>query len=143
MLGRRSERIVHGDVFRRLVVARDFMAERHSEPLTLPDIARRAGLSPFHFLRLYRRAFGVTPHEQLTEFRLARAKAMLARGDASVTQVCFDVGYESLGSFSALFARRVGRSPASYQREIRRIVQVPERLPQLYIPACYLAFFAP
>ena len=133
-------RLVHGDVFRRLALARDFIAAHHASPLHLDEIARQAGLSPFHFLRLFRAAFDVTPHEHLTHLRLERAKALLAR-DASVTEACFAVGYESLGSFSTLFARRLGRSPARYQREVRRVVQVPARLPALYIPGCYLMGF--
>jgi AraC-like DNA-binding protein len=142
MFGRRSPRIVHGDLYRRLVRARDFMAAHHSEPLTLAAIARQAGLSPYHFLRLHKQAFATTPHQHLTELRLERAKAMLARGEASVTEVCLEVGYSSLGSFSTLFARHVGRSPARFQREVRRVVQVPARLPALYIPGCFLYMFA-
>ena len=133
-------RLVHGDVFRRLIAARDYIAAHQATRLRLEDIARQAGLSPFHFLRLFRDAFDVTPHEHLTRLRIERAKALLAR-DASVTETCFAVGYESLGSFSALFARRLGRSPLRYQREVRRVVQVRERLTALYIPACYLAQF--
>jgi AraC-like DNA-binding protein len=140
-LGRRSERIVQADVFRRLLDARDLIAAHHAEPLLLAQLARRAGLSPFHFLRLYRRAFGVTPHEEQTRFRLERARELLARGEASVTEVCLDVGYESLGSFSTLFARRTGRSPARYRREVRRLVQVPAELARLYIPCCFLAAY--
>ena len=142
MFGRRSPRIVHGDLYRRLVRARDFMAAHLGEPVTLAAIARQAGLSPYHFLRLHKQAFAVTPHEHLTELRLERAKAMLARGEASVTEVCLEVGYTSLGSFSTLFSRRVGRSPARFAREIRRVVQVPARLPALYIPGCFLYMFA-
>jgi AraC-like DNA-binding protein len=141
MFGRRSARIVHGDVYRRLVRARDWMAAHQGEPLTLAALAREAGLSPFHFQRLYKQAFARSPHAHLTELRLERARRLLARGDARVTDVCLEVGYSSLGSFSTLFARHTGRSPARYQREVRRVVQVPERLPALYIPGCFLHMF--
>ena len=136
--GRRGERIVDGDLFRRLVVARDFIGAYHAEPLPLATIARQAGVSPFHFLRLYRQVFAVTPHEQQTRFRLERARALLAHGQASVTEVCFAVGYQSLGSFSTLFTRRTGRSPARFQREVRTLVQVPAALAWLYIPCSFL-----
>jgi AraC-like DNA-binding protein len=137
-LGHRGERIVPGDVFRRLLAARDFIAAHHAEPLPLATIARQAGLSRFHFLRLYQKVFAVTPHEQQTRFRLERARTMLARGQASVTEVCFEVGYQSLGSFSTLFARRTGRSPARFQGEVRALVQVPAALARLYIPCSFL-----
>src|SRR3954464_1368574 len=87
--GRRSPRIVDGDLFRRLCRARDFIAEQHAGPLDLAAAARAAGASRFHFLRNFHRAFGETPHEHLTRVRLARAKQALRRG-TSVTEVCFD-----------------------------------------------------
>lgn len=94
-------------------------------------------MSPFHFLRSFSRVFGETPHAYIQRLRLERAKDALARG-ASVTDVCFDVGYASLGSFSALFASRVGLPPSEWQRTVRKRVIVPEALARLYIPCCYL-----
>ena len=94
-------------------------------------------MSPFHFLRSFSRVFGETPHAFVQRLRLERAKDRLARG-ASVTEVCFDVGYASLGSFSSLFARRVGLPPSQWQRTVRRQVAVPQALARLYIPCCYL-----
>ena len=125
----------------RLLIARDLLRERYNEPLSLRELAAAAGLSEFHFLRAYRAAFGETPHEHFTRLRLDQAKRSLARG-VSVTEVCFDVGYSSLGSFSSLFARTTGRSPRAWQREIRVLVPVPADLPRLNVPGCFLAFFA-
>lgn len=136
MLGRRGERIVDSSVFRRLVVARDFLTSSFDAPVVLRDAAERAGISPYHFLRLFSRSFGETPHEYVQRLRLERAKDRLARG-AAVTDVCFDVGYSSLGSFSALFARRVGCPPSAWQRSVRRSVAVPESFARLYIPCCF------
>jgi AraC-like DNA-binding protein len=99
-----------GSSYRRLLIARDVLRARYSEPLLLRELAASAGLSEFHFLRAYRAAFGETPHQHFTRLRLEHAKRALARG-AAVTEVCFDVGYSSLGSFSTLFARATGRSP--------------------------------
>ncbi len=140
-LGRRSPSIVHGDLFRRLVGARDVIAEGYAEPLELETLAAASDLSPFHFLREFRRAFGVTPHAYLTRVRLARARDLLARGEASVTDACFAVGYSSLGSFSALFAREVGCPPSEYRRRVRRLVQVPAQLGRLYVPCCFARFW--
>lgn len=114
---------------------------RPAEPLSLDAMARRAGMSRFHFLREFHRSFGATPHEYVTRVRIARAKELLAK-DVPVTDVCFDVGFASLGSFSALFARHVGQPPTAWRRERRALLQVPERLIVRYVPHCYAAFFA-
>lgn len=129
----------HSSYFR-LVIARELLRERYTEPLPLHELSAAAGLSEFHLLRAYRNAFGETPHQHVTRLRLEHAKRLLARG-AAVTEVCFDVGYSSLGSFSSLFARSTGRSPRAWQREVRALVSVPADLPRLYIPGCFLAFF--
>lgn len=124
----------------RLMLAREILHKRYTEPLRLGELAAAAGLSAFHFLRAYRNAFGETPHQHFTRLRIEHAKRELARG-AAVTAVCFDVGYSSLGSFSTLFARSTGRSPREWQREVRALISVPSDLPTLYIPGCFLAFF--
>jgi AraC-like DNA-binding protein len=84
------------------------MRYAYGRPVSLPDVAARANLSPYHFLRVYKRAYGETPHEFLTRLRIERAKTLLARGSHNVTEACFEVGFSSLGSFSSLFAGRVG-----------------------------------
>lgn len=126
--------------YRRLLIARNLLRERYSEPLRLADLAAAAQLSEFHFQRAYRAAFGETPHQHFTRLRLDHAKRSLALG-AAVTEVCFEVGYSSLGSFSSLFARATGQPPRDWQREVRALVSVPADLPRLYIPGCFLAFF--
>lgn len=101
-------------------------------------MARAAALSPYHFQKSFQRAFDETPHEFLTRIRVDRAKRLLALSDASVTEVCFEVGFSSLGSFSTLFARTVGRAPSHY----RRVVQVPAQLAHPFIPWCFASRFA-
>jgi AraC-like DNA-binding protein len=133
--------VVPADVFRRLVAARDFLREHHAEPLALVDAARRAGISPYHFLRLFARAFEVTPGAFLQRVRLERARSLLARTDATVTDICLDVGYSSLGSFSTRFARETGMSPLAYRRRARRLVAMPAQLWRLEIPCCFLQFY--
>ena len=122
----------------RLLRARDAIHFRYAEPLRLDELAREAALSPFHFLRLFRHAFGETPHQYLTRVRIEKAKALLLRGGA-VTEVCLDVGFSSLGSFSALFARRVGAPPTAFRR---RIFRVPYGRERAFIPHCFVASFA-
>ncbi len=126
---------------RRLVRARDLVHDCASEPLTLEALADAAGLSPAFFLRRFSAAFGTTPHRYLTEVRLERARRLLARGRA-VTDVCFDVGYHSVGSFSTLFRRHLGLSPRAWQRQVRTAVGVPELWPAAFIPGCFLYMFA-
>lgn len=103
------------ELFRRVLRGRDYLLSQAAESVALPDAARAACLSPFHFHRAFTQAFGVTPHQMLTRHRLERAATMLAAG-AAVTDVCLAVGFESLGSFSSLFRRHFGVSPRGFQR---------------------------
>ena len=84
------------------------------------------------------KTFGETPHEFITKLRIDRAKRLLACDQLPVTDVCFAVGYESLGSFSTRFRTLVGYSPSVYQREIRRIFPVPALAIHRFVPNCYL-----
>jgi AraC-like DNA-binding protein len=130
--------VVDDDLFRRLSRSRDFLAEGLDQPLRLADAAREACLSPFHYHRMFARVFGETPHEFVTRLRMDRAKSLLAHDALPVTEVCFAVGYESLGSFSSRFRNVVGRSPSEFQRSIRRIFPVPRFAIHRFIPNCYL-----
>ena len=135
-------RLVHDDTFRRLCRARDFLAADYQSVIKLEEAARQACLSPFHFHRLFASTFGETPHEFLTRLRINRARRLLVSADMSVTDVCMEVGYSSLGSFSLKFRSVVGRAPSEYQREIRRIFgySAPWR-GALFLPDCFAAAF--
>jgi AraC-like DNA-binding protein len=130
--------IVDGATFRRLCRARDLIHDRSDDALSLDELADAAGLSRFHFLRQFRRAYGKTPLAYLQEVRLKRARDLLGRG-TSVTEACVSVGFSSVGSFSALFAKKMGMSPSQYQREVRRLIQIPDDLPLIVIPYCFIA----
>jgi AraC-like DNA-binding protein len=95
--------------------ARDLMDRDYARPLDVPAIARAALMSPAHFSRQFRAAYGETPYSYLMTRRIERAKALLRRGDLSVTDVCFAVGCTSLGSFSSRFTELVGESPTAYR----------------------------
>jgi AraC-like DNA-binding protein len=99
----------------RLRRARDRMDRDYAEPLDVPALAREALMSPGHFSRSFRVAFDETPYSYLMTRRIERAKALLRRGDLSVTEVCFEVGCTSLGSFSTRFTELVGESPSAYR----------------------------
>ncbi|WP_320781731.1 helix-turn-helix transcriptional regulator [Streptomyces sp. CRN 30] len=99
----------------RLRRARDRMDRDYAQPLDVPALARAALMSPGHFSRSFRTAFGETPYSYLMTRRIERAKALLRRGDLTVTEVCFAVGCTSLGSFSSRFTQLVGESPSAYR----------------------------
>ncbi|MFE6162901.1 helix-turn-helix transcriptional regulator [Streptomyces sp. NPDC056486] len=99
----------------RLRKARDRMDRDYAEPLDVPALARAALMSPGHFSRSFRAAYGETPYSYLMTRRIERAKALLRRGDQSVTEVCMAVGCTSLGSFSTRFTELVGESPSAYR----------------------------
>jgi AraC-like DNA-binding protein len=104
--------------------------------LSIREIARDAPVSPFHFIRLFHALFGETPHQCRIRLRVDRAKHLLAVGSFSVTDVCMEVGCTSLGSFSDLFARRVGLTPTVYRQRVRSIMTAPRSLPAGLTPGC-------
>ncbi len=128
--------LLRHDAFRRLCRARDLLVEVPEDPRSVEDIAREVGISPFHFIRQFESVFGLTPHQFRIQSRLDRARQLLAAGQRSVTDVCMEVGFSSLGSFSDSFSRRVGTSPSAYQRRLRPLVHVPGTLPQELVPGC-------
>jgi AraC-like DNA-binding protein len=103
------------DELRRLRRARDRMDREFAQPLDVPALARTALMSSAHFSRRFREAYGETPYAYLMTRRIERAKALLRRGELSVTEVCFEVGCTSLGSFSARFTELVGQTPSAYR----------------------------
>ena len=94
--------------YSRLCRARDYLAARFNERTSLAEAAAQAELSPFYFHRLFADAFGETPHQFVTRLRIDHAKKLLLAGNHSVTEICLDAGYESLGSFSSRFHSLTG-----------------------------------
>ena len=113
---------------RHLLRARDLIDARYAEPLDVAAIARSAHASPAHLSRSFKKLFGETPHQYLLTRRIERAKHLLRTTDLAVTEVSLEVGFASLGSFSATFKRIVGTTP----REFRR------RPPPVGIPNCFV-----
>jgi AraC-like DNA-binding protein len=133
--------MLNHDTYVRLCRARDFLAAHYTRRLTLSEAASVACLSPFHFHRLFSSAFGETPHDFLTRLRMKEAQHRLILENEPVTEICFDLGYESLGSFSSRFRRMVGHSPANYRREVRRVFAVPALWRVAVIPYCFVDFY--
>jgi AraC-like DNA-binding protein len=124
------------EVLERLNRARAFIDLCYELPLNLDEISSHACFSRYHFLRLFRRAFNKTPHQYLVERRIERAKELLSENDLRVTDVCFEVGFQSLGSFSSLFHKSVGHPPITF-REKSRETQAAKR----QIPGCFLVMY--
>jgi AraC-like DNA-binding protein len=103
------------DMNRRLLRARDAMDRAYAEPLDVRAIAAVAHISPAHFSRSFRDVFGETPHRYLQRRRVERAMFLLRETDRSVTDICFDVAFTSLGTFSRTFRQIVGETPSGYR----------------------------
>jgi AraC-like DNA-binding protein len=103
------------ELFRRLHRGRDFLSSSYTERVSVAMAAKAAHLSPYHFHRMFKSAFQQTPMQFLQDCRLASARRLLKATDQRVTSICFAVGFESLGSFSTLFRRRLGLSPRQYR----------------------------
>ncbi len=95
--------------------ARDAMDRAYAEPLDIPALARIAGVSEFHFIRSFRATFGETPHRYLQRRRVERSMFLLRETSRSVTDICFEVGFGSLGTFSRTFCQIVGDTPTAYR----------------------------
>src|SRR5215831_11725750 len=102
------------EIYQRIATAKIFIDENYHQPLNLHRISRQAFLSQYHFHRLFTRIYRRTPHQYLTERRLNKAKDLLSENKA-VADVCNDVGFESVGSFSVLFKREIGFAPTYYR----------------------------
>jgi AraC-like DNA-binding protein len=116
---------------RHLLRAKDLMDARYRDPLDVPALARVAHLSPAHFSREFRRAFGESPHQYLLTRRLERAAALLRNTDRTVAEICLDVGLLSVGSFTTSFTRTYGVSPTAYR------AAHPPAVVHVRIPTCF------
>ena len=115
------------DVNRRMLRARDAMDRAYAEPLDIGALARIAYVSEAHFIRTFRATFGETPHRYLQRRRVERAMFLLRSTDRSVTDICIETGFSSLGTFSRTFTEIVGEAPSAYRK----------RGPLQPVPSCF------
>ena len=116
---------------RRLLRARDAMDRSYAQPLDIPTLARIAHVAEAHFIRSFKTTFGETPHRYLQRRRVERAMFLLRETDRTVTEICLDVGFTSLGTFSRTFRAITGESPTAYRA----------RAEQLDVPDCFASAY--
>jgi AraC-like DNA-binding protein len=124
------------ETLQRLGRAREFIDHCYDHPLSLDQISEKACFSRYHFLRLFRQAFNKTPHQYLIERRIEKAKELLVTNELRVTDVCFEVGFQSLGSFSSLFHKYVGHAPVTYREKARERARAKR-----HVPGCFLVMY--
>jgi AraC-like DNA-binding protein len=117
----------------RLRLAKDAMDRDWSQPLDLDAVAAAAGYSRFHFVRLFREAYGETPGQYLSRRRIERAQELLRSANLTVTEICMLVGFTSLGTFCTRFKQQVGMTPTEFRDKAH--IDVP-------IPGCFVLFWA-
>lgn len=125
------------DIYQRIVAAKVYIDENFHEPIDLEIISQQAFLSRFHFHRLFTQVYRYTPHQYLTRKRIDKAKDLLAE-NKPVTEVCNEVGFESIGSFSVLFKKEIGFAPQyyrnmAYKKKMEQLAQPKKAIPHCFI----------
>lgn len=128
------------DIYQRLVMAKLYIDENYHQTIDLTVVARQAMLSRFHFHRLFRQVYQVTPHVYITRKRLDKARQLLAE-NKPVVEVCARVGFESVGSFTTLFSKVNGFPPTHYRNMAWLKKQEAKAQPKRFIPHCFMEQF--
>ncbi len=131
---------IAGDIYQRVIAAKLFIDSNFAEPISLTDVSGQAYLSRFHFHRLFTRIYRKTPHQYITRKRIEKAKELLST-NMPVTEVCSEVGFESIGSFSALFKKEIGLAPQFYRNMAWLKKQQAKEQPKKFIPHCFLEMY--
>lgn len=128
------------EIYQRIVAAKLYIDENFHESLNLDGISQRAFLSRFHFHRIFRQVYKHTPHQYLTRIRIEEAKKLLSQ-NRPVAEVCNEVGFESIGSFSSLFKKEIGFAPTYYRNMAWLKKMEEQREPKKAIPHCFIEGF--
>jgi len=123
-------------LYRQIVRATLFIDENYASRIALDQVANAAFFSKFHFIRLFKKIYGQTPHQYLTTLRIEKSMQLLRSG-LSVTEACYEVGFESPGSFSSLFRRTTGLTPSAYLSHQQKIRARISKSPLDFIPGCF------
>ncbi|HMU47293.1 MAG TPA: AraC family transcriptional regulator [Chitinophagaceae bacterium] len=125
------------DIYRRIVSAKIYIDDHYQNDIDLEQVSKQAFLSRFHFHRLFRQVYKKTPHQYITQKRLDRAKLLLSENKA-VTEVCNEIGFESIGSFSVLFKKEIGFAPQYYRNMAYKKKMEQREQPKKAIPHCFI-----
>lgn len=128
---------IAAELYERIVAAKVFIDENYQEPISLNEISQKAFLSRYHFHRLFSQVYKKTPHRYLTAKRIEKAKDLLSE-NRPVSDVCNEVGFESLGSFSVLFKKEIGFAPTYYRNMAWLKKQEAKKQPSRFIPHCFI-----
>jgi AraC-like DNA-binding protein len=125
------------DIYQRIAAAKVFIDSNYQEDIDLEQVSKQAFLSRFHFHRLFRQVYKRTPHQYITQKRLDKAKHLLS-DNKPVAEVCNEVGFESIGSFSVLFKKEIGFAPQyyrnmAYKKKLERMEQPKKAIPHCFI----------
>ena len=123
-------------LYKRIVNSKIFIDDNYSQSIDLSNIADEAFFSKFHFIRLFKKIYGKTPHQYLIIVRVEKAKELLKTG-LSVSEVCYSVGFDSLTSFAGLFKKIVCLSPSAWQTQQQKLKEAITTSPLSFIPNCF------
>jgi AraC-like DNA-binding protein len=125
------------DTYLRIVNAKLYIDENYHEPIDLELVSKKAFISKFHFHRIFRKVYRKTPHQYITKKRIDKAKSLLSE-NKPVSEVCTEVGFESIGSFSLLFKKEIGFAPTYYRNMAWLKKQEAKKQPKKFIPHCFI-----
>ncbi len=129
---------MHTDLYKNIIRAKHFIENNCCSQIDISAIAQKACVSDYHFIRTFKKIYKKTPHKYLTEKRLEKARELLSASEQTVTDICYEVGFSSPGSFSTLFTKYVGYPPAVYRTKRLKKTLLSEKFPKKVIPNCYL-----
>ena len=128
-------------MYKRVVEAKCYIDSHYFENIDLEQISNQSKFSKYHFIRLFKNAFGQSPHQYLIDVRLAKAKTLLAN-NYSVKAACFEVGFESIPSFTTLFKKKTGRTPHAYVKQMEAQNIQKQSSPLSFIPNCFVESYS-
>lgn len=124
-------------LYRRIVQAKLYIDHNYAQNIDVNNVSDEAHFSKFHFIRLFKKAYGRTPHQYLIFVRIERAKEFLKVGNP-IADVCFSVGFESISSFSGLFKRTVGITPSAFLLQHQQKQAAAITTPLRFVPGCFI-----
>jgi len=124
-------------LYRRIVQAKLFIDKHFREKINIDEIAGEASFSRFHFIRLFRQAYGNTPHQYMMSVRMREAEKLMTDPNVKIQDICFEIGFESVGTFTTQFTKFYGKAPKTHQKDILEKKRLTSEEPLKIIPGCF------